>query len=121
TVPSLDALARRLPSGLKATQATGPVCPVRTISCFPSAVSHNVTALSSDALARRLPSGLKATPKIGADPRVSFTSPVAASQNRIFGPPVLNLTLTQPTTRVPSGLKATPAGKRTLLATLKFG
>src|SRR5262249_44479465 len=54
-------LARRLPSGLKATLETLPVCPLQVRSSWPVWASQTFTVLSSDVPARRLPSGLKAT------------------------------------------------------------
>src|SRR5436190_1927174 len=62
TASSSDALARRLPSGLKATLWTFPVCPLKVKTTFSLAKSHTFTVPSHDALARRLPSGLKAAP-----------------------------------------------------------
>ena len=56
-----SAEARRLPSGLKATLMTGPVCPWRVRASWPVAASQTLTVLSAPAEARRLPSGLKAT------------------------------------------------------------
>src|ERR1700683_5420941 len=61
TVWSLEALARRLPSGLKQTPHTLAECPLRVRSSFPFSASHTITVLSALALARRLPSGLKQT------------------------------------------------------------
>src|SRR5436190_1624557 len=62
TVLSHEALARRLPSGLKHTPLTSAVCPVRVTACWPVAASHTFTVPSAEALARRLPSWLKLTP-----------------------------------------------------------
>src|SRR5437016_755965 len=72
TLTSLpEPLARRLPSGLKATGQTLPVCPLRICSSSPVCPSHTLTVLSS-AAARRLPSGLKATLESG-QPLLVFT------------------------------------------------
>src|SRR5947209_3817561 len=65
-VPQLDRLsplpeARVLPSGLKATDDTPSVCPLRVACSLPVATSHNLIVLSLLADANVLPSGLKAT------------------------------------------------------------
>src|SRR5262245_30576186 len=57
TVPSSEALARRLPSGLKHTLRTLPVCPLRDSASWPVCASHTWTVRPARALARRLPSG----------------------------------------------------------------
>src|SRR5262249_58777766 len=68
TVPSQDALARRLPSGLKHTPPTRSMypsrsmCPWRVRIASPVRASHTFTVPSSQAVAIRLPSGLKQTP-----------------------------------------------------------
>jgi hypothetical protein len=63
TVLSLDPEANFLPSGLKATERTQPVCPFNIFSGFPVAKSQRITVLSADPEANFLPSGLKATEK----------------------------------------------------------
>src|SRR5207253_1138009 len=61
TVLSSEPLARRVPSGLKATLLTPAVCPLSMRVSWPVAASHIFTVPSPEPLARRLPSGLKAT------------------------------------------------------------
>ena len=62
TVPSPLPLARVLPSGLNATESTGPVWPVSGPPIGrPVATSHSRTVPSALPLARVLPSGLNAT------------------------------------------------------------
>src|SRR5262249_8111068 len=79
--------ARRMPSGLKHTPLTGPVCPRRVRTSFPVWASHTFTSqgLSGtsppEALARRLPSALKHTEltECLCPVRVSNSWPVWAS------------------------------------------
>ena len=61
TVPSLDADARVLPSGEKATELTQDVCPKSVPVLDPVATSHSLTVPSRDADATVLLSGEKAT------------------------------------------------------------
>src|SRR5579864_9449827 len=51
TVWSLEALARRLPSGLKQTLLRRSVCPLRVRSSCPFSASYTFTVLSQPALA----------------------------------------------------------------------
>src|SRR5437660_1341719 len=64
--PPAPALARVLPSGLKATAVIQLGYPLRVICSCPVAGSHSLTELSWLALARVLPSGLKARPNMGS-------------------------------------------------------
>jgi hypothetical protein len=57
---SSEAVATRVPSGLKAAALTGPLWPARTASGLPLAASHSRAVLSSEAVTMRVPSGLKA-------------------------------------------------------------
>src|SRR5207253_1292979 len=88
-------LARRLPSGLKATLVTALVWPLRVRASWPVAASHTFTVWSHEPLARRLPSGLKATlvTALVWPLRVRTSWPVAASH-----------TLTVPYSDPPFGL-----------------
>src|SRR5262249_41722235 len=97
------ALARRVPSGLKATLWTAPVWPRRAWTQAPLAVSQTRTVLSAEALARRRPSGLKATLWTQSvwPWRARTSSPLAASQTRTV------LSAEALARRLPSGLKAT--------------
>jgi integrase len=58
TVSSKEPVARRRPSGLKATAITWAVCPSRTRSGSPVVASHSRAVPSQLPLARRRPSGL---------------------------------------------------------------
>src|SRR5438477_387863 len=75
------AVARYVPSGLKATPMTELVWPARVSTSRPDAVSHILTILSKLAVARRVPSGLKATPRtvLVWPNRVRTSRPDAAS------------------------------------------
>src|SRR5262249_51716700 len=109
------AVARRLPSELKATQAVTPM-PLGARYSWPLANSQNRAVLSQEALTRRLPSGLKATflTTSVCPLRVRSSCPVVTSQS--FKLPEAKLPLarlrglpgTPPPTasRLPSGLKA---------------
>ncbi len=99
------------PSGLKATDQTGPVWPVsgepiREASCG-SVTSHSRTVSSAEPLARVRPSGLKATEwispvwPVSGSPTVRGRSRSVTSQSRTVSssPPAASVR--------PSGLKAT--------------
>src|ERR1700730_4696535 len=60
TEPSSPALASSVPSGLKATDHTRPLCPARVCWRAPVRASHSRIARSSPAVASIAPSGLKA-------------------------------------------------------------
>src|ERR1700740_413502 len=60
TVPSLLPDASRVPSGLKATDHTIPVCPLRMAFFWPVFTSHTLIFGSSHPAASRVPSGLNA-------------------------------------------------------------
>ena len=95
----------RVPSGLKVTLFTYPLCPVSVLPiCSPEFASQMRMVLSELPLAMRVPSGLKATlftdqlcPVSGSP----ICSPELASQMRMV---LSELPLAM---RVPSGLKAT--------------
>src|SRR5262249_34856017 len=95
------ALARRLPSGLKATLLTPPPC--LKVNSWPVWASHTFTVLSAEPLAKRLPSGLKATHQIASVCPLNENRswPTWSSQSFSDFP----ATLAKP---LPSGLKATP-------------
>src|SRR4051812_49228670 len=54
-LPFASALARYLPSGLKATRSTLLACPSMVRTSLPPATSHNLTVLSEDELASCFP------------------------------------------------------------------
>src|SRR5262249_13203546 len=103
TVLSQLALARRLPSGLKASLPTLPVWPWRVKWGSPGLVtSQTLTVWSQPPEASRVPSGLNTTLRTWSvcPPRLRSASPVAAFQ--IFKV----VSLLAEARRVPSGLKA---------------
>ncbi len=59
-VPSSLAVTTRVPSGLKAAEATALVWPRRSVSSLPLAASQMRAVPSSLAVTTRVPSGLKA-------------------------------------------------------------
>nr|VFK18689.1 MAG: hypothetical protein BECKLFY1418C_GA0070996_10471 [Candidatus Kentron sp. LFY] len=99
--------ARRLPSGLNATDQTESVCPSKTRISAPLDTSQTRTVLSTPPEARRLPSGLNSTDQ--TEPvcplRIEIGTPISAplptSQTRTVpsSPPEAR--------RLPSGLNAT--------------
>src|SRR5229473_1716559 len=111
TVLSQEALARRLPSGLKATLCTQLVCPLRESSSWPVCASHTFTSPgllnSPPPETMRLPSGLNATllTSLVCPLRESSSWPVCASHT--FTSPGLPSTPLPETMRLPSGLNAT--------------
>src|SRR5205807_2211793 len=80
--------ARILPSGLKATDVTGKLCPLRVAVIFPLFTSHSLIVLSSLPQASAWPSGLNATEEAGAPCplRVASSLPVATPQTSIVMP-----------------------------------
>src|SRR5436853_482917 len=103
TVQSSLPLARRAPSGLKATDQTRPVCPCNVMRHSPVLTSHSLTLPSSLPLARRAPSELKATDQ---------TRPACPWNVMRHSPVLTSHTLTVPSSlllarRAPSGLKVT--------------
>src|SRR5207249_3709358 len=73
------------PSGLKATEVVGPVCPLRVNSSLPVATSQVLTVSSQLVEASFLPSGLSATQvtDFGCAAQVDTTLAVATSQSLI--------------------------------------
>lgn len=65
-VLSLEAEANIRPSGLKETQRTASVCPLKVENSFRCAISRSRTTLSPKAAASILPLGLKTTLLTGA-------------------------------------------------------
>src|SRR4051794_39315580 len=59
--PFLLPAAARIPSGAKATHATGPTSQSKAADCCQEDGSHNVTVASLRVTARNRPSGAKAT------------------------------------------------------------
>src|SRR5262249_1555910 len=118
-VPSVLADARYLPSGLKATLPTPPLCPPSVNLTLPVAGSHTLTVRSQAPLASHFPSGLKAT-LFTPDPSTRNTIRLGLSRGRLrcprkvsSGRPVrafhTRTVLSSPdeAMRLPSGLKAT--------------
>jgi hypothetical protein len=104
-LPSMLAVARNCPSGLKTTAVITLLCATVTIS-FPDAASETLTALSELAVATRCPSGL-ISEALTAFPStiVGCCLPDAMSQTQLVGrhaPVDPRLVATR---RVPSGLK----------------
>src|SRR5262249_15037363 len=102
-VRSWLAVARRLPSGLKATAAIWAVCPRRTTSGLLEAAAHSRAVWSRLAVARRRPSGLKdtAATALSCPRRTASGLPEAVSHSRAV--PSLPAVARWP----PSGLKTT--------------
>ena len=103
------AVAKRVPSGPKATTTIPLVPSLSVASCLPVATSHSLAVVS--AVARRWPSGLKATEETDPPWRLGSMSvrsgwPVAAPQ-MMAEPPWLPVARS-----VPSGLKATSSTGR---------
>src|SRR5262249_41437734 len=93
-----------LPSRLKATDRTQPVCPLRATRSWPVWASHSLIACSTLPEARVLPSGLYATEP---EPlRVARSSPLCAAHNLISAG-LANSALLALAMVCPSGLKAT--------------
>src|SRR5262245_46627506 len=91
--------ARSRPSGLKATQVTASVCPLRDSTSRASAGAQILTVSSSLPEARSLPSRLYATHRTppSCPFNVRLSGPLSAAQTLIVAPP-------NETIRVPSGL-----------------
>src|SRR4051812_10995843 len=83
TMSSQLAEAIYFPSKLKDTEATGPVCPRRTVRCFPVDASQSLTVLSALPEARVFPSGLNQTHlrPSSCPAKVATTFPLTVSNN----------------------------------------